>query len=90
MRGRTELDAILYSTEWAEQSLELGRHFPFGKEMLEVPKSVRSYIMTRSFGRSCMCMADMPMDGRRRDHVPPHTVGHCGTKTRTRTKKRTW
>uniref|UniRef100_A0A251TYK7 Uncharacterized protein n=1 Tax=Helianthus annuus TaxID=4232 RepID=A0A251TYK7_HELAN len=71
MSGRIVLEPTSYSTEWAEQSVELGRHLPFGREMLEIPKSVRSYITTRSLGRSCMCMAEMPMLGRRTDHDPP-------------------
>ncbi|KAL4584216.1 hypothetical protein LXL04_008808 [Taraxacum kok-saghyz] len=55
--------------------------------MFEVPKSVRSYITTRSFGRSCMCMAEMPMLGRRTDHDPP-AAGHTGVWTRIITTKR--
>lgn len=89
MSGRTELLAILYSTEWAEQSVELGRHLPFGREMLDMPKSVRSYMMTRSVVRSCMCMADMPMDGRRSDQDPPVPLAawHIDVWRRMREKK---
>ncbi|KAJ9567465.1 hypothetical protein OSB04_003431 [Centaurea solstitialis] len=78
-----ELDAISYSTEWAEQSVELGRHLPSGREILETPKSVRSYMTTRSLGSSCMCMAEMPTLGRRRDHDPP-AAGHGGGQERKR------
>ncbi|KAL4584222.1 hypothetical protein LXL04_008814 [Taraxacum kok-saghyz] len=85
--GRMVFDAISYSTEWAEQSVVLGRHLPSGSEMLETPKSVRSYMTTRLLGSSCMCMDDMPMLGRTRDHDPP-AAGYCWAWRRNTTKKK--
>ncbi|MFS7966043.1 hypothetical protein Hanom_Chr09g00769271 [Helianthus anomalus] len=64
------------STECVEQSVELGRHLPSGREIFDVPKPVRSYITTRSLGSSCMCMAEMPMLCRRTDQDPP-AAGHA-------------
>lgn len=41
-----------------------------GKERLDRPKSVRSKVRRRLPGRSCMCMATMPMLSERRRHSP--------------------
>lgn len=42
----------------------------FGKEMFDRPKSVRSKVRRRLPGRSCMCMATMPMLSERSRHSP--------------------
>lgn len=70
------LEATSYKTEWAEQSsfttASLRRQdFPVGRERFDVPKSVRSKITTLLFLRSCMCMAETPMDFWSTAHRPP-------------------
>lgn len=88
-----------YSTEWALQSVvnavSFGstRHFPLGKDMLDLPKSVRSKITTLSLLRSCMCMAETPMLGFSKTHLPPEEaawvrVRHNGPAVRNVRRKR--
>ncbi|KAJ0577980.1 hypothetical protein HanIR_Chr05g0242251 [Helianthus annuus] len=93
MRGRMVFEETSYSTECAVQSsfnaMSFGsdRHFLEGREMFEGPKSVRSKITTRSLGRSCMCMAEMPMVWWRRDQWPG-AAGHGGRWWRRRRVRR--
>ncbi|KAF4361935.1 hypothetical protein G4B88_024511 [Cannabis sativa] len=47
------------------------RQFPAGNDKLDLPKSVRSKMTTRSLLSSCMCMAEMPMLGCKSCHRPP-------------------
>lgn len=50
-------------------------HFPEGNDRFERPKSVLSKMTTLLLKRSCMCMAEMPMDLCKRVHSPPPVTG---------------
>lgn len=64
-------------------SLGSRRHLPWGKDMLEGPKSVRSNMTTRSVWRSCMCMAEMPTFDRSKSHL----AAACGGRSSSRGRK---